>query len=76
MPEGPNVPLRAISYADEAISGHSMDHVDDLARTAARINFEAGATGVLLYDRLLFLRYTKGPGDSINVVYVPATIAS
>nr|WP_229298669.1 BLUF domain-containing protein [Stenotrophomonas maltophilia] len=27
-----------------------MGHVDDLARAAARFNFEAGVTGVLLYD--------------------------
>ncbi len=46
-----------------------MDHVDDLARVAARFNFEAGVTGVLLYDGLRFLQYNEGPEDSINVVY-------
>ncbi len=46
-----------------------MDHVDDLARAATRFNFEAGVTGVLLYDGLRFLQYIEGPEDSINVVY-------
>lgn len=46
-----------------------MDHVDDLARAAARFNFEAGVTGVLLYDGLRFLQYIEGPEDTINVVY-------
>ncbi len=63
------MPLRAIAYASEAIPGLSMDHVDDLARAAARFNFEAGVTGVLLYDGLRFLQYIEGPEDSINVVY-------
>ncbi|HDS1544933.1 TPA: BLUF domain-containing protein [Stenotrophomonas maltophilia] len=63
------MPLRAVAYASEATSGLSMDHVDDLARAAARFNFEAGVTGVLLYDGLRFLQYIEGPEDSINVVY-------
>ncbi|WP_447896930.1 BLUF domain-containing protein [Stenotrophomonas sepilia] len=63
------MPLRAIAYASEAIPGLSMDHVDDLARAAAGFNFEAGVTGVLLYDGLRFLQYIEGPEDSINVVY-------
>jgi len=63
------VPLRAIAYASEAIPGLSMDHVDDLGRAAAGFNFEAGVTGVLLYDGLRFLQYIEGPEDSINVVY-------
>ncbi len=46
-----------------------MDHVDDLARAAAGFNFEAGVTGVLLYDGLRFLQYIEGREDSINVVY-------
>lgn len=61
--------LRAVAYASEATSGFPMDHVDDLARAAARFNFEAGVTGVLLYDGLRFLQYIEGPEDSINVVY-------
>ncbi|MDJ1625364.1 MULTISPECIES: BLUF domain-containing protein [Stenotrophomonas maltophilia group] len=63
------MPLRAIAYASEAIPGLSMDHVDDLGRAAAGFNFEAGVTGVLLYDGLRFLQYIEGPEDSINVVY-------
>ncbi|WP_242881189.1 BLUF domain-containing protein [Stenotrophomonas maltophilia] len=63
------MPLRAVAYASEATSGLSMDHVDGLARAAARFNFEAGVTGVLLYDGLRFLQYIEGPEDSINVVY-------
>ncbi|HDS1548758.1 TPA: BLUF domain-containing protein [Stenotrophomonas maltophilia] len=63
------MPLRVIAYASEAIPGLSMDHVDDLARAATRFNFEAGVTGVLLYDGLRFLQYIEGPEDSINVVY-------
>lgn len=63
------MPLRAVAYASEATSGLSMDHVDDLARAAACFNFEAGVTGVLLYDGLRFLQYIEGPEDSINVVY-------
>ncbi|WP_414490079.1 BLUF domain-containing protein [Stenotrophomonas maltophilia] len=63
------MPLRAVAYASEATSGLSMDHVDDLASAAARFNFEAGVTGVLLYDGLRFLQYIEGPEDSINVVY-------
>lgn len=63
------MPLRAVAYASEATSGLSMDHVDDLAVAAARFNFEAGVTGVLLYDGLRFLQYIEGPEDSINVVY-------
>lgn len=63
------MPLRAIAYASEARPGLSMDHVDDLARAAAGFNFEAGVTGVLLYDGLRFLQYIEGREDSINVVY-------
>ncbi|WP_080392995.1 BLUF domain-containing protein [Stenotrophomonas beteli] len=63
------MPLRAVAYASEAIPGLSMDHVDDLTRAAARFNFEAGVTGVLLYDGNRFLQYIEGPEDSINVVY-------
>ena len=63
------MPLRAIAYASEATPGLSMDHVDDLSRAAARFNFEAGVTGVFLYDGTRFLQYIEGPEDSINVVY-------
>ncbi|WP_111151301.1 BLUF domain-containing protein [Stenotrophomonas maltophilia] len=63
------MPRRAVAYASEATSGLSMDNVDDLARAAARFNFEAGVTGVLLYDGLRFLQYIEGPEDSINMVY-------
>ena len=52
-----------------------MDPVDDLARAAARFNFEAGVTGVLLYDGHRFLQYIEGPEDSINVVSWPRHLA-
>lgn len=63
------MPLRAIAYASDAIPWLSADHVDGLARSAARFNFEAGVTGVILYDGRRFLQYIEGPEDSINVVH-------
>jgi len=61
--------LQAIAYVSDALSGLSIDKVDDLSRAAAAQNKTAGVTGILLYDGKRFLQYIEGPEDGTSLVY-------
>jgi hypothetical protein len=63
------VPIQAISYTSTASPELGLDAVDQLARSAAAFNVQAGVTGVLLFDGCRFLQYLEGPRDGMAVVF-------
>lgn len=63
------MPLHALVYCSEAVSGLTLAQIDEVARDAAAHNLIAGVTGVLLTDGKRFLQYIEGPGDRLSVAY-------
>jgi len=69
------MPLHALVYCSNAVSGLTLAQVDDLARDAAAHNLIAGVTGVLLTDGKRFLQYIEGPEDGVVAAYARITFA-
>lgn len=63
------MPIQAISYTSRASPGLGPDAIDELARSAAVFNAQAGVTGLLLFDGSRFLQYLEGPRDGMAVVF-------
>lgn len=61
--------LHALVYYSQAISGLTIDKIDELAKDAAAHNQIAGVTGVLFTDGRQFLQYIEGPEEGISSAY-------
>lgn len=61
--------LHALVYFSQAISGLTIDQIDDLTQDAAEHNHLAGVTGILLTDGIHFLQYIEGPEDGLALTY-------
>jgi len=69
------MPLHALVYCSNAVSGLTLAQVDGLARDAAAHNLIAGVTGVLLTDGKRFLQYIEGPEDGVAAACARITYA-
>lgn len=63
------MPLHALVYCSQAVSGLTIDKIDELTRQAAVHNQIAGVTGVLFTDGSQFLQYMEGPEDGLASAY-------
>ncbi|TFZ46137.1 BLUF domain-containing protein [Stenotrophomonas maltophilia] len=70
------MPNRAIVFVSEARAELSEAHLTAIMADAARFNWDAGVSGVTLFDGRRFLAYMEGPPDGLDVAFSRALSAS
>ena len=61
--------LHTLFYASSARPGLASEDIDDIVRTARRVNAELGVTGYLAYDGKGFAQILEGDGPTIEALY-------